>query len=55
MFDQPAGLLSKLTLAMNVYLAVNGAKKADDWSAWAKENPQLAEIWTWVSKVRDAN
>ena len=52
--DQPFGLLDKMTYAMNVYMAVKSAKKSDNWAVWAKENPELGELFTEVSRMRDA-
>ncbi len=37
--DQPAGLLSNISVAINVYEAVKAWFKADDWEKFKKENP----------------
>jgi hypothetical protein len=43
-----------MTYAMNVYNAVKAAKQSDNWAEWAKDNPEAAEIFTHVSRIRDA-
>jgi hypothetical protein len=43
-----------MTLAMNVYNAVKLHNKSDDWSELAKQNPDMSEVFTWVSRLRDA-
>jgi hypothetical protein len=55
LFDQPAGLLTRMTLALNVFDACRSAARAPDWSKWAEDNPNAAEIYTWAMRLRDAD
>ena len=54
MLDQPYGLLDKMTYALNVFNVVRAFKQSDNWAEFAKANPEMAEIYTDVSRMRDA-
>jgi hypothetical protein len=43
-----------MTLVLNVYNAVKLHNKSGDWSELAKTNPEVSEVFTWVSRLRDA-
>jgi len=53
--DQPAGMMRKLTAAVNVYNAFTGFKNAENGAEWAKNNPQYPELIKQVERIRETN
>jgi len=49
---QAAGLIPRMSTALNVYDAVRSQAQAKDNVAWAKANPGLREIYGNVMKLR---
>jgi hypothetical protein len=57
LFDQPAGLLSRMTQAYNTWLAYHSFHNCDlaHYDKWAKANPDLNRILQRVRKLREAH
>jgi len=53
LLDQPAGLVEKMSIAMNVFNAHKAMLESGDWATWLTENKQGAEIINWVKELRN--
>jgi hypothetical protein len=51
--DQPAGLITRMNVCLNVYDAMRASIKAKDKVTWAKENPEAYEIMQDVIRMRN--
>jgi hypothetical protein len=51
--DQEYGLLDHAAMAYNVYQAFSAVAKTGGGAEWATANPELFEIYQWVTKLRD--
>ena len=52
--DQPAGLLRRCSIALNVYEAFRSrrAEGSGDWPAWVRTHPQHAKLIAMVDEMR---
>jgi hypothetical protein len=50
--DQPAGYVSRITTALNVYNAVKSRRSAKNWAEWARKNQQQQSIISMVDLIR---
>ena len=53
LLDQPAGLIEKMSIAMNYYNVHKAMKESGDWAEWMVENPQGAELIRLAKELRD--
>jgi hypothetical protein len=53
LLDQPAGLIEKMSIAVNVFNAHRAMRESGDWATWMTENPQGAEMINWVKELRN--
>jgi hypothetical protein len=50
--DQPAGLVTRMAVAENVYDSIKAWRKAPDWSKWSTANPDAWRIVQMVAEMR---
>jgi hypothetical protein len=52
LMDQPAGLIHRMNIALNVYNAFDSRQSADIHADWAKNNPRANKIVAHVERMR---
>ncbi len=51
--DQPAGLMDKITIALNTYNAMKSfLQNKNNFAEWAERNPSFMDIWLEVKGLR---
>lgn len=53
--DQPAGLISKMNVAINVFDSFQSRQAADDHVVWTEKNPRAWKIVAHVERIRRDN
>ncbi len=53
LMDQPAGLIARMNVALNIHAAFTGFRHAEDGAQWRKDNPGLARLIMQVGELRN--
>jgi hypothetical protein len=52
LLDQPAGMMERMTAALNVHSAFAHMYSSTDWAKWKAENPDASDLIDRVNELR---
>jgi hypothetical protein len=52
LLDQPAGLMERMTAALNVVNTLRARNASENWAQWMNDNPDAARLINEVEKLR---
>lgn len=55
LLDQPAGLVERMTAALNAYDTIRSMKAAANIAVWQRSHPEMARIYARISELRKAS